>query len=53
MTEIDEKEREIESLCLKLSLTAAAGGKGSASDIRSIEDDHRYGKNRRPCRRYF
>ena len=35
------------------SLTAAAGGKGSASDIRSIEDDNRYGENRRSCRRYF
>ena len=38
---------------LEAAAAAAAGGKGSASDIRSIEDDNRYGKNRRPCRRYF
>ena len=47
-----DAKRNRESLP-ETSLTAAAGGKGSASDIRSIEDDNRYGKNRRSCRRYF
>ena len=40
--EIDEKEREI-----------AAGSKGSASDIRSLENDHGHGEDRRSCGRHF
>ena len=42
--EINQKERDIETLCMRLLLQQQP----VASDIRSIEDDHRYGKNRRP-----
>ena len=51
--EIDEKERRDRKSLSETSLTAAAGSKGSASDIRSLKNDHRYGEDRRSCSRYF
>lgn len=44
--EIDHQERDIESLCMKLFIAAAAGSKRFASDFCSIKDDYRYGANR-------
>ena len=47
--EIDGQEKTVESLCMKLP----AGRKGSASDLRGIKDDYRYGADRRSCGGYF
>ena len=47
--EIDRTERKIEDLCLRLLLQQQP----VARDLRSIEDDNRYGENRRSCNRYF
>ena len=51
--EIDEKEREIESLCLKLLLQQQPVARDLRRDIRSLKNDHRYGEDRRSCSRYF
>lgn len=45
--DIDHMERDIEALCMKLLLQQQPGGKRSETDFLSIEDDHRYGANRR------
>ena len=45
--EIDRKERDVESLCLKLLLAAAARGAGPAADLRRAENDHGHGAHRR------
>ena len=67
--EIDQIEKDIERLCLKLLLqqqpvakdlrspSAAARGKGSSQDFCGSENDHRYGTYRRSdigyCRDHF
>ena len=48
--EIDHMEKDIERLCLKLLLTATAGGKRSAQDFGCLKDDYGYGANRRSDR---
>ena len=40
--EIDQKERDIESLCLKLLLQQQP-----VADLRRVKDDHRHGTHRR------
>jgi phosphate transport system protein len=43
--DIDHKEKEIESICLKLLLTVSAGCQGFAADFFCSKDDNRYGTN--------
>ncbi len=43
---VDLKERDIESKCLKLLLRAAAGGERSENDLLRIKDDHGSGAHR-------
>ena len=54
--EIDNKEREIENLCMKLLLPAAASSKRPEKYLRGTEDDFRYGTDWRSgfrhCRYY-
>ncbi len=45
--EIDQCEKDIERLCLKLLLQQLPGGKGSKKNIRGAQDDHGYGAYRR------
>ena len=49
---IDEQERLVESLCLKLLLQQAAGSERPAQGFRSLKDDHGHGAYRRPGIRY-
>ena len=49
-TEIDQKERTIESLCLKLLLQQQPVARDLRADLRRPEDDHGYGAHRRPGR---
>ena len=55
--EIDQIEKDIERLCLKLLLQQPARGKGSSQDFCGSENDHRYGTYRRSdigyCRDHF
>ena len=44
------KEREIESLCLKLLLQQQPVARDLRADLRGAEDDHRHGAHRRPGR---
>ena len=46
-TEIDQKERTIESMCLKLLFAAAACGARPAPNIGGAENDNGYGAHRR------
>ena len=45
--EIDQAEKDIERLCLKLLLQQQPVAKGSASGICGIKNDYRYGADRR------
>lgn len=45
-TEIDRKERDIESLVPEAAFAAAAGGTGSAADLGGPENDHGSGAHR-------
>lgn len=45
--EIDRKEREIESMCLKLLLQQQPGRERPASDLLGAQDDHRHRAHRR------
>ena len=47
-----KRKRDRKSLS-ETSPTAAAGSKGCASDIRSLENDHGHGEDREIMRRYF
>ena len=52
--EIDGQEKTVEVVALhEAAVAAAAGRKGSASDLRGIKDDYRYGADRRSCGGYF
>ena len=46
--EIDQKERDIESLCLKLLLQQQPVARDLRPDLRGAEDDHGHGAHRRP-----
>ena len=46
--EIDQKERDIESLCLKLLLQQQPVARAPAADLRRVKDDHRHGTHWRP-----
>lgn len=51
--EIDEQEKTVESVCMKLLLQQQPVRKGSAPDLRGVKDDYRYGADRRSCGGYF
>ena len=49
--EIDEQEKTVESLCMKLLLQQQPVAKDL--HLRGIKDDYRYGADRRSCGGYF
>ena len=51
--EVDEQEKTIEALCMKLLLATAAGSKRLKINFRSIKNDHGHGAYRRSCSGYF
>ncbi len=46
--QIDQKERDIENLCMRLLFAAAAGSEGFENNILRTQNDFRYGAHRRP-----
>ena len=50
--DIDQKERDIESLCLKLLLQQQPVARDLRHDLLRAEDDLRHGAHRRPGRRH-